>query len=88
MAVDMDDKNIFVHWELLRSLDFSPMDLNDKKNPVRQRPLGFLIANSLEQTTSLPIIRETAAFDSKGELISARRTQMGQTNNKDCLATS
>lgn len=82
-VMDLDNKMILIHLEQLGSLDSNPMGLNDMETPVHQGPLGFLTTNSLEKITSLPIIWEIAAFNTKGEPISAQsKTQIRNRNRK------
>lgn len=72
-AIDLDDKEILIHQELLGSSDSNPINSNDKETPNHRGPLGILTTSSLEQVTSLPIISEIVAFDGKGQPISGQK---------------
>lgn len=65
-VMDLDEEN-FLYRELLGSPNSNFIDSNDKETPIRWGLLRFSIANSLEQATSLLIIREIATFDVEGE---------------------
>lgn len=82
--MNLDNKEISVHRELLGSLESSPIGSNDKEALSHRGPLGFSAINLLEQTTSPRIMRETVVFDDKGEPISLKQELKFRIRIREC----
>lgn len=63
--MDLNDKDIPIHQELLGSSNPNPMDSNNVETPVHWEPLGFLAPKPLEQGASFPATREIVALTTK-----------------------